>query len=75
MNFLSLKILNSFLAILYGFIQIKFFISNWSTEVTAFALTIFSIYVYFSFFDFGVTKPIYANLRKKYITKKKLVVL
>ena len=72
MNFLSLKILNSFLAILYGFIQIKFFISNWSTEVKAFALTIFSIYVYFSFFDFGVTKPIYANLRKKYITKKKV---
>jgi O-antigen/teichoic acid export membrane protein len=26
-----------------------------------------SLYVYISFFDFGITKPIYANLREKYI--------
>jgi O-antigen/teichoic acid export membrane protein len=54
------------LSVVFGLIQIRYF-TMYFNESAGLLLTLLSLYVYLSFFDLGLTKPVYAELRSDYL--------
>ena len=61
-----LKLIGAMISVVFGLLQVRYF-TEFYMDSAALLLTLLGLYVYVSFLDFGLTKPIYAELREEYL--------